>query len=115
VVTLNVTGKSGLINLPGGGSIVTSPNLRVTVMAPNGNTVTYVITGVSRVEPLPGTDNSLVTSTGRNLILVPEANGHPAGLFLTAGNVKFIVGPNGEEVTLFSGPGKVVDACQALA
>lgn len=93
---------------------MTSPNLRVKATAPNGNTITYVITGVSRIEPLPG-GNSLVTSTGRNLILVPNANGHPAGLFLTSGNVNFIVGPNGEEVSLFSGPGKVVDVCQALA
>jgi hypothetical protein len=114
VATLRVTGSSKSIPLPGGGFIFASPNQRVTVTAPDGNTATYVITGASHVETLSN-GNSLWTSTGRNLLLVPEANGHPSGLFLTSGTVNFILGPNGEEVALFSGPGKVVDVCQALS
>jgi len=112
--TLRVTGSSKSIPLPGGGFILASPNQRVTVTAPNGNTATYVITGASHVETLSN-GNSLWTSTGRNLLLVPEANGHPSGLFLTLGTVNFIVGPNGEEVALFSGPGRVIDVCAALS
>ena len=112
-VTGSVTGSGKFINLPGGGQIAISPNLRITLMA-NGNSVSYVITGASHIEPLPD-GNTKVRATGRNLILVPLTNSHPKGLFLTSGNVDFTIDSNGNEVQVFSGPGKVVDVCAALA
>lgn len=116
VVTLAVTGAAGALELPGGRFIFTSPNLRVTATAPNGNAVSYVITGASHVEVLPD-GNWRVTSTGRNLLLVPLVAGqHPSGLFLTIGNVNFVIDPStGTEVETFSGTGRVVDVCQLLA
>jgi hypothetical protein len=114
IATLYPTGGMNTITFSSGRQIVSSPNLRVTVVAPNGNSVSYVITGVSRYEPLPDT-NIKVTSTGRNLLLVPEANGHPSGLFLTIGNVNYILDSTGmEEVQTFSGTGTVVDVCRLL-
>lgn len=112
--TLYPTGASNTITFSSGRQIVSSPNLRVTVTAPNGNSASYVITGVSRYEPLPDT-NIKVTSTGRNLLLVPAANGHDSGLFLTIGNVNYILDSTGmEEVQTFSGTGTVVDVCRLL-
>ena len=115
-VSLTLTGSSGTLQLPDGRFIFTSPNLRVTVTADNGNSVSYVITGASHVETLPD-GNLRFVSTGRNLLLVPDVPGqHPVGLFLTVGNVTFVVNPTtGAEVETFSGTGKVVDVCQLLA
>lgn len=50
-----------------------------------------------------------------NTIIVPEANGHPAGLFLTSGTFSWTLNPDGTERTLFSGTGKVTDVCALLA
>ena len=112
--TLYPTGGMNTITFSSGRQIVSSPNLRVTVTAPNGNSASYVITGVSQYEPLPDT-NIKVTSTGRNLLLVPEANGHGPGLFLTIGNVNYILDSTGtQEVQTFSGAGTVVDVCRLL-
>ena len=115
VAKLDATGFSKFVALPGGRFISASPNLRVKVTAPNGNTATFVITGAYHGEILPD-GNLKVTATGRNLLLVPQANGHPAGLFLTTGTVSFVVDPvSGNEVELFSGTGRVLDVCQALS
>ena len=112
---MDLTGSVKSIDLPGERQILASPNLRVTVTAPNGNSATYVITGASHVELLSD-GNSKWTSTGRNLLLVPEVPGkHASGLFLTVGNVSFILDPEGNEVEVFSGTGKVLDVCQVLA
>jgi hypothetical protein len=113
-VTLDVVGRAQPITFPDGRQIIASPNLRVTVTAPNGNSATYVIQGATHVRTLPNT-NYEYTVTGRNLIVVPMVNGHPQGLFLTAGSVKFILDSNYQEVEVFSGPGTVLDVCKALA
>ena len=55
-----------------------------------------------------------VTSNGKNLLLVPAANGHPAGLFLTTGTVNYVVTSEGTELRTFTGPGQVVDVCKVL-
>jgi hypothetical protein len=115
MVTAVATGSTKIIDLPGGRQIIASPNTRVTVTAPNGNSVSYVVTGASHVEVLPN-GNFQTTSTGRNLLFVPLVPGkHPSGLFLTVGNVSFILDPQGTEVEVFSGTGRVIDVCQALA
>jgi hypothetical protein len=112
--TLHATGKGGTIVLPGDRLTFTGPNLRVTITGPTGKSVSYVITGATHVQILPDRSQN-VTATGRNVILVPEANGHPAGLFLTVGTVSWKLNPDGSENTLFSGKGLVTDVCQLVA
>ncbi|SDK70733.1 hypothetical protein SAMN04487916_102234 [Arthrobacter sp. ov407] len=109
-----LSGKGGTIVLPGNRTTFTGPNLRITLTGPTGKTVTYVITGATHVTTLP--DGSLdVTATGRNTIIVPNANGHPAGLFLTTGTMHWTLNPDLTERTLFSGKGTVTDVCKLLA
>jgi hypothetical protein len=113
-VTATVTGSSKTINLPDGSFILASPDLRVTLTTTTGNSVDLVITGTSTYAPIDNT-TYYVTSNGRNLLLVPDANGHPAGLFLTTGTVNYVITTSGQELRTFSGPGKVVDICAALS
>lgn len=117
-VNVAVTGSYKVIGVYPDPQIISSPNLRATVTAVNGNSATFVITGASHIEYLSN-NITKTTATGRNLVFVPEANGHPSGVFLTVGNVSFTNvtnGPNsGAEITRFSGTGKVLDVCQALA
>jgi hypothetical protein len=111
-----LSGKGGTIVLPGNRTFFTGPNLRITLTgpAPTFKTVTYVITGLTKVTTLP--DGSFdVTATGRNTIIVPEANGHPAGLFLTTGTMHWTLNADGTERTRFSGNGTETDVCQLLA
>ena len=73
-----------------------------------------VITGTVHLTPLPD-GGYAVTATGRNTIIVHQANGHPAGLFLTQGTFSWTLNSNFTERTLFSGNGTVADVCQLLA
>jgi hypothetical protein len=54
-----------------------------------------------------------VTSTGRNVLIVPE--GDREGLYLTEGTVTFVLDDKGRQVSAFEGPGKVTDICAILA
>jgi hypothetical protein len=109
-----LSGKGGTLELPGGRTTFTGPNLRITLTGPTGKTASYVITGATKVTTLSD-DSFDVTATGRNTIRVPEANGHPAGLFLTTGTMHWTLNPDGTERTLFSGKGTVTDVCKLLA
>jgi hypothetical protein len=112
-LTVEATGSMKVIGLPGERQIVSSPNLRVTVTAPNGNAVSYVVTGASHIEFLPN-NITRTTATGRNLVFVPSSPG-PAGIFLTVGDVSFTNNTTtGAEIERFSGTGRVVDVCQLL-
>ncbi len=108
-----LSGKGGLITLPGGRLISISPNQRITLTGPSG-TATYVITGTIHLTPLADGGYG-VTATGRNTIIVPDANGHPPGLFLTQGTFSWTLNSDFSERTLFSGNGTVTDVCQLLA
>jgi hypothetical protein len=112
----DVTGDQKTLTLPGGTQIVASPNLKISITnTVTHTTVSYVVTGTSKSTPL-GNDLVYVTSNGKNLVFVPQANGHPAGLFLTTGTVNFVVnGATGDEVRTFTGQGTVVDVCKVLA
>lgn len=114
--TLTATGKSGVISLPGDRFKVIAPNQRVTITNPEtGEAVSYVITGVTHVATQPD-DSFAVTATGLNVVLVPEDNGHDAGLFLTRGTVNWTLNPDGSERTLFSSQGgQVTDVCKLIA
>lgn len=117
-LSAQVTGSQKTLTLPGGLLIFVSPNLRISLTNnSNGTTVSYVVTGTSKVTDL-GNGLLYVTSNGKNLLSVPEANGHPAGLFLTTGTVNFVIDISGtevREVRTFTGSGTVVDVCKVLA
>ncbi|WP_314196445.1 hypothetical protein [uncultured Arthrobacter sp.] len=112
-VEATVTGGSGVNELPGGATIITAPNQRVTLTnVKTGESVTYVITGATHIDT---SDPGLltVTSTGRNVLIVPE--GDREGLYLTQGTVTFVLDDKGRQVSAFEGPGQVTDICALLA
>jgi hypothetical protein len=113
-VEYQVTGGGSEHILPGDRITLVSTNTTITLTGPSGTSVTYVINGTNHSQSLPG-GGTTVTLTGRNLVLVPKANGHPVGIFLTVGTVSFTLNKNGSERTLFSGQGQVTDVCQLLA
>jgi hypothetical protein len=114
-LSFTAVGKVGEITLPGGRKIYTAPGLRVTVTGPTGDSRTYIATGATKTQKLDG-GNVLFTATGTNIITVPDINGHPAGVYYTAGTFNWILDANGDEVgDKFTGKGKVTDLCQLLA
>lgn len=77
-----------------------------------GESITFVITGATHIDT---SDSGLhvVTSTGRNVLIVPEE--HREGLYLTQGTVTFVLADRGRQVSAFEGPGQVTDICALLA
>lgn len=115
ILAFTAVGKMGEITLPGGRKIYTAPGLRVTVTGPTGESRTYIATGATTTENL-NDGNTLFTATGTNVIMVPEINDHPAGVYYTAGTVNWILDADGNEVgDMFTGKGKVTDLCKLLA
>jgi len=112
--TLTATGKSATISLPGDRFKIIAPDQKVTITGKSGETVSYVITGVTHVQVQP--DGSYaVTATGLNVVLVPKTKSHPAGLFLTSGTVSWTLNPDGSERTFFSSQGgQVTDVCALI-
>ena len=110
---LQAAGKIGVINLPGDRQFLTAPDLGVTVTGPGGS-ASYVITGVTMIQNLSD-GGQFVTATGPNLITVPKANGHPAGLYYTTGTVSWTLDKKGREVGgMFTGSGTVTDVCAVV-
>ena len=112
-MNVDVTGKINFINLPGGGLLITSPGQKATLTNPdNGKSVSYVVTGVSRLTFLD--DRVEVKSTGRNVLTIPE--GDRKGVYLTVGNVNFAITTDLQnQVRPFEGPGQVVNICTLLS
>lgn len=112
-IEITVTGKSGVNELPGGATIITAPGQEATLTnISTGESVTYVITGATHIDTSePGL--LIVKSTGRNVLIVPV--GDREGLYLTQGNVEFVLDDRGRQVSPFEGPGQVTDICALLA
>jgi hypothetical protein len=112
-IQATVTGESGVNELPGGATIITAPNQRVTLTnVKTGESVTYVITGATHIDASqPGLFT--ITSTGRNVLIVPV--GDREGLYLTEGTVTYVLDDKGRQVSAFEGPGQVTDICAILA
>jgi hypothetical protein len=113
-VQADVSGKSKVIDLPSGQTLITSPNLRITLtnVTEPTNQVTYVITGSFLTTER--TDGNLdVEARGSNLIFGPEV-----GIFLTIGQFTFI-GFEDEgavvAITPPTGEGSLTDVCAVLA
>ena len=113
-VEAEVSGKSKVINLPSGQTLITSPNLRITLtnVTEPTNQVTYVITGSFLTTER--TDGNLdVEARGSNLIFGPEV-----GIFLTVGRFTFVgFEDEGAIVALTppTGEGSLTDVCALLA
>jgi hypothetical protein len=107
-----VTGKIKFIEKPAGRLFITSPGQGVTLTnSKTGKTVSYVVTGVSRLDFL--SDRVEVVSTGRNVLNIPV--GPRKGVYLTVGNVNFAITLDfTAEVRPFSGPGQVTNICNVL-
>jgi hypothetical protein len=114
-VEAEVSGKSKVIDLPSGQTLITSPNLRITLtnVTEPTNQVTYVITGSFLTTER--TDGNLdVEARGSNLIF-----GEGVGIFLTIGQFTFI-GREVDEgvivaITPPTGEGSLTDVCALLA
>lgn len=110
-VRIDVEGKGKFIEVPGLDQLIAiSPNTTVTVtnLSNEENTATYKANGAFHIEFVD--DDIVVRATGVNVLIAPN----DPGVFLTRGNVTFIVDDEGE-VKRFEGPGNVTDICAALA
>jgi hypothetical protein len=107
-VVIDVVGKTKIIDLGDGQSIITSPGQKATLTA-NGKTVKYVITGTSH-EQVMEDGSTEVTATGRNILLRPDF-----GLFLTIGNFNYARTAGGGELRPFEGSGQFVNICEILS
>jgi hypothetical protein len=114
-VQADVSGKSKVIDLPSGQTLITSPNLRITLtnVTEPTNQVTYVITG-SFLTTEQDDGNLDVEARGRNLIF-----GEEVGIFLTIGQFTFIGREVDEGVIVAltppTGEGSLTDVCALLA
>jgi hypothetical protein len=114
-VLAEVSGKSKVMELPSGQTLITSPNLRITLtnLTEPTNQVTYVITGSFLTTERP--DGNLdVEARGSNLIFGPEV-----GIFLTIGQFTFTGFEADEGVVVATTPptgeGNLTDVCAVLA
>jgi hypothetical protein len=111
-VEIALQGKSKIIELPGGGSIITSPGQFATVknVAAPSKQVTLNITGA--FHNTPQADGSILTQySGRNLILDVEA-----GFVLAIGNFSFVSDATGMIVLvpLRQQGGQLIDVCALI-
>jgi hypothetical protein len=113
-VLAEVSGKSKVIDLDSGQTLITAPNLRITLtnVTEPTNQVTYVITGSFLTTER--TDGNLdVEARGSNLIFGPEV-----GIFLAIGRFTFVgFEDEGPIVALTppTGEGSLTDVCAVLA
>jgi hypothetical protein len=114
-VEADVSGKSKVTDLPSGQTLITSPNLRITLtnLDETTNQVTYVITG-SFLTTEQDDGNLDVEARGSNLIFGPEV-----GIFLTIGQFTFTGFEADEGVVVATTPptgeGSLTDVCAVLA
>jgi hypothetical protein len=105
---VDVVEKSGVINLPNGGFISTSPAMSATLT--NGSdpsrSVTLNITGSFHVF----NDGTVWIVKGRNLLGDPIA-----GLVLAIGNFSFVFDAAGNLIQPLTGTGELVDVCKLIS
>ena len=110
-VRFDVTGKGSTIFLPGGGFILTSPGLMVTLtnLAAPDHQVSLNVTGSSTVTDLEdGTTETVMT--GRNLFFDPSV-----GLVLLIGRWRAVTGEEGTLIEDLEGSGQLIDVCALLS
>jgi hypothetical protein len=110
-VELSLAGKAGVINLPGGRFIFTSPGLDATLTNASdpSKSVTLNITG-SFHQSTDQNGNTVTTVTGRNLQFDPMA-----GFVLAIGTFSFVFDSGGNLVQGLMGHGQLVDVCKLIS
>lgn len=105
------SGKMGTIALPGGGTLLTFPELSVTLtnLANEENQVTLSVTGSFHITTLEN-GNVQTVFTGRNLIFREDL-----GFVLVAGTFTEVTDPDGNVVEPLSGEGNLISVCALLA
>jgi hypothetical protein len=103
-------GKQGVIELPGGGLIVTSPALSATLTnVRSGESVTLSITGAFHITTLAN-GNVQTVYTGRNIVFDPLV-----GIVLLIGEFTGVADPEtGMLVQPLEGTGQNIDLCLLL-
>ena len=110
-VLFEVSGKAGVIALPGGGFILTSPALRATLTnLTSGESVTLSITGAFHNTTLEN-GNVQTVYTGRNILGDPLE-----GLVLLIGTFTGVADPDTNMlVQPLEGHGQEIDLCELLS
>ena len=106
-VQVTVTGKAGVINLPSGGFILTSPGQSGTFtnLSDPTKSVTLNITGTDHIS-FDQNGDTINTLIGRNAFVSPSV-----GLLLLIGNFTFVTDPNGNIISGPTGTGTITDIC----
>jgi hypothetical protein len=107
---LSVAGNAGVINLPGGRVIFTSPgtNATLTNLSDPSKTVTLNITGSFHQSTQNG--NTVTVVTGRNLLGDPVA-----GFVLAIGTFSFVFDASGNLVQPLTGFGQLISVCKLIS
>ena len=112
-VPILALGKQGVIELPGGGLIVTSPALSAAltnVTPTSGESVTLSITGAFHITTLAN-GNVQTVYTGRNIVFDPRV-----GIVLLIGKFTGVADPDtGMLVQDLEGRGQNIDLCLLLS
>lgn len=106
-----VTGKAKLINLPGGRTIVTSPQLKVSVInTTNSKQANATITGAFHYPALNSNGTQTVIFTGNNLLGDPTT-----GAVFASGSFRYSFDPATGNITeTLNGKGKLTPVCPLI-
>jgi len=110
-VRVRVSGKTKLMELPGGRLISVNPGLRATLINKEEPThqLSYAVTGAAHVTELQSGE-LFVVFTGRNIFSDPSY-----GIILTMGRFTQVIDPQTGTATPPEGKGRVIDLCERLA
>jgi hypothetical protein len=110
-VQLQLDGKAGMITLPGGRFIFTSPGLHATLTNLNNtaNSVTLNITGASH-QSTTYNGNTVTVATGHNLLGDPDA-----GFVLAIGSFSYVFDAAGNLVQPLAGTGQLIKVCPLIS
>lgn len=109
-VQVVVTGRSGVINLPSGGLILTGPDLygTFTNLSDPTKTVTLNITGSGRIS-FDQNGDVVAMESGRNAVWDPSL-----GLLLLVGDFTLVYDSNGNLISGPTGNGQITDICALI-
>ena len=107
-VQVTITGRSSVINLPGGRFIATGPNFTGTFtnLSDPTKSVTLNLQGAAHTS-FDQNGNQILMLTGRNLAFEP-------GLLLLIGNFTYVFDSNGNLISGPTGNGQIISICDMI-